>query len=50
MKKLLLLLLVCLPFMAMAQEPEADANGYIVRVGQLAPDFVVTTTDGESVT
>lgn len=50
MKKLLLLLLVCLPFMAMAQEPEADANGYIVRVGQFAPDFVVKTTDGESVT
>ena len=50
MKKLLLLLLVCLPFLAMAQEPEADANGYIVRVGQFAPDFVVKTTDGESVT
>ena len=50
MKKLLLLLLVCLPFMAMAQEPEADANGYIVRVGQFAPDFVVKTTDGKSVT
>ena len=50
MKKLLLLLLVCLPFLAMAQEPEADANGYIVRVGQFAPDFVVKTTDGKSVT
>lgn len=29
---------------------EADANGYIVRDGEMAPDFTVTLTDGRKVT
>lgn len=32
-----------------AQEKQADANGYIVKVGDLAPDFTVKLTDGQSV-
>lgn len=51
MKKLFLLLMACCcMLLSQAQEPEADANGYIVKVGQVAPDFTVKTTDGESVT
>ena len=34
----------------MAQEAEADDTGYIVKVGQVAPDFTVTLTDGRTVT
>lgn len=35
-----------------AQEvaPQADSVGYIVRVGDMAPDFTVTLTDGSTVT
>lgn len=29
-----------------AQEKQADANGYIVKVGDQAPDFTVKLTDG----
>lgn len=50
MKKLFLLLVILFPLLAIAQEPEADEHGYIVKVGQLAPDFTVKTTDGKSVT
>lgn len=32
-----------------AQEKQADANGYIVKVGDQAPDFTVELTDGQSV-
>ena len=35
---------------SMAQEAEADDTGYIVKVGQVAPDFTVTLTDGRTVT
>ena len=34
---------------SMAQEVEADNTGYIVKVGQMAPDFAVTLTDGKTV-
>lgn len=34
---------------SMAQEVEADNAGYIVKVGQMAPDFTVTLTDGKTV-
>lgn len=52
MKKQLLLslLMLMIGITVRAQEPEADANGYIVKVGQMAPDFTVKTTDGRSVT
>ena len=32
-----------------AQEAKADSTGYIVKVGQTAPDFTVTLTDGKTV-
>ncbi len=52
MKKQLLLslLMLMIGITVRAQEAEADANGYIVKVGQVAPDFTVKTTDGKSVT
>ena len=50
MKKLLLLFMACCCMLVRAQEPVADANDYIVKVGQVAPDFTVTTTDGKRVT
>ena len=31
-------------------EAKADSTGYIVRVGDEAPDFTVTLTDGKQVT
>ncbi len=42
------MLLLCLPLFASAQE--ADSTGYIVKVGQDAPDFTVMLTDGRSMT
>ena len=33
-----------------AQEAQTDSTGYIVRVGDVAPDFTVTLTDGTRVT
>ncbi|MDE6347560.1 MAG: TlpA family protein disulfide reductase [Bacteroides sp.] len=32
-----------------AQEVAADSTGYIVKVGEMAPDFTVKLTDGKSV-
>ena len=29
---------------------QADSTGYIVRVGEMAPDFTITLTDGKQVT
>lgn len=33
-----------------AVTPQADSTGYIVRVGEMAPDFTITLTDGKQVT
>lgn len=33
-----------------AQEVAADDTGYIVKVGEMAPDFTIKLTDGKSVT
>lgn len=33
-----------------AQDVVADSTGYIVKVGEMAPDFTVKLTDGKSVT
>lgn len=33
---------------AVAQEAKADDTGYIVKVGQMAPDFTVKLTDGKT--
>lgn len=32
------------------QQVQADSTGYIVRVGEMAPDFTITLTDGKQVT
>lgn len=32
------------------QQVQADSTGYIVRVGEMAPDFTITLTDGRQVT
>ena len=33
-----------------AMSAQADSTGYIVRVGEMAPDFTITLTDGKQVT
>ena len=33
-----------------AQDVVADSIGYIVKVGEMAPDFTVKLTDGKSIT
>ena len=43
------LLTVC-SMAGMAQEVAADSTGYIVKVGEMAPDFTMKLTDGKSVT
>lgn len=49
--KLFLFLLFATCGMAVnAQEVTADSTGYIVKVGQTAPDFTITLTDGKKVT
>ena len=40
---------VVMPLLVQAQENKADSVGYIVRVGQMAPDFEMTLTDGSTV-
>lgn len=44
MKKILVILLVFLPGMLVAQE--ADDRGYIIKVGDVCPDFELTLADG----
>ena len=33
-----------------AMSAQADSTGYIVRIGEMAPDFTITLTDGKQVT
>ena len=33
-----------------AMSAQADSTGYIVRIGEIAPDFTITLTDGKQVT
>ena len=52
MKRLNLFFFCLLAMIALAgnaQEKQADVNGYIVKVGEQAPDFTVKLTDGQSV-
>lgn len=49
-KSMIFVLLAVCCFSAKAQEVAADDNGYIVKVGEMAPDFTVTLTDGKKVT
>ena len=50
LRSLVLGLFALCSMVGMAQEAEADDTGYIVKVGQVAPDFPVTLTDGRTVT
>ena len=50
LRSLVLVLFALCSMVGMAQEAEADDTGYIVKVGQVAPDFTVTLTDGRTVT
>lgn len=50
LRSLVLGLFALCSMVGMAQEAEADDTGYIVKVGQVAPDFTVTLTDGRAVT
>lgn len=50
MKRILLLLIAWVAaWSAQAQTTQPDANGYLVKVGDQAPDFTVTLTDGSQV-
>lgn len=50
LRSLVLGLFALCSMVGMAQEAKADDTGYIVKVGQVAPDFTVTLTDGRTVT
>lgn len=51
MKKMLLMAVACFTMLSScAQNPAADKDGYIVKVGQQAPDFTVKLTDGKQIT
>lgn len=48
-KSMMFVLLAVCCLSAKAQEVAADNNGYIVKVGDIAPDFTITLTDGKQV-
>ena len=51
MKKMFLMAVACIMMLsACAQSQTADKNGYIVELGQQAPDFTAKLTDGKEVT
>lgn len=53
MKQVKILIFCMLAICSMAgraQEVAADDTGYIVKVGEMAPDFTVKLTDGKSIT
>ena len=49
-KSLMFILFVLCSLSGKAQEVTADSTGYIVRVGEMAPNFTITLTDGKKVT
>ena len=49
-KSLMFILFVLCGLSGKAQEVAADSTGYIVRVGEMAPNFTITLTDGKKVT
>ena len=48
-KSLMFILFVLCSLSGKAQEVTADSTGYIVRVGEMAPNFTITLTDGKKV-
>ncbi len=49
-KSLIFILFTLCCLSGKAQEVAADDVGYIVKVGEMAPDFTITLTDGKQVT
>ena len=49
-KSLIFILFALCSLSGKAQEVAADDVGYIVKVGEMAPDFTITLTDGKQVT
>ena len=49
-KSLIFILFALCSLSGKAQEVAADSTGYIVRVGEMAPNFTITLTDGKKVT
>lgn len=49
-KSMILVLFAICCMSAKAQEAAADNNGYLVKVGEMAPDFTISLTDGKQVT
>lgn len=49
-KSLMFILFVLCSLSGKAQEVTADSTGYIVRVGEMAPNFTITLTDGKRIT
>ena len=50
LKSLIFILFALCCLSGKAQEVAADDVGYIVKVGEMAPDFTITLTDGKKVT
>lgn len=50
LKSLIFILFALCCLSGKAQEVAADDVGYIVKVGEMAPDFTITLTDGKQVT
>lgn len=48
-KSMMFILFAICCMSAKAQEVAADSNGYLVKVGEMAPDFTITLTDGKQV-
>lgn len=48
-KSMMFILFAICCISAKAQEVADDNNGYIVKVGEMAPDFTITLTDGKKV-
>lgn len=49
-QSLIFILFIICSLSGKAQEAAADDVGYIVKVGEMAPDFTITLTDGKQVT
>mgnify|MGYP002081330250 CR=1 FL=1 len=49
-RKYIFLLLSLFGFLSLhAQQQQADSTGFVIRVGDVAPDFVAATTTGDSI-
>ena len=47
MRKILFIILICLPVLAIGQTDNND-RGYIVKVGDMCPDFIIEVPGGET--